>query len=105
MQDIVLLYSIFKLNKNKILYILVNFVLIFIFSLIYWYYGTPDNLTFASQFAEDDDNICYLSALYFACTAHSTVGFGDITPRSRFMQMVVIVHLLILILNLSILIL
>jgi len=102
----VLIYSIFKLNKNKILYILVNFVLILLFSGIYYYHGTADNLTFEPQFAEDGDTrICYLSALYFACTAHSTVGFGDITPKSRFMQMVVIIHLVILILNLSILIL
>ena len=101
----VLMYSILKLNKNKLIYIYVNLFLIFIFSLIYWYYGTPDNLTFNPQFANSNNNICYLSALYFTCTAHSTVGFGDITPKSRFMQMIVIIHLIILILNLSILIL
>ena len=107
MRDILLLnsISIFKLNENKLLYVYVNLALIFIFSLIYWYYGTPDNLTFNPQFADDKGNICYLSALYFTCTAHSTVGFGDITPKSRFMQLVVIIQLIILILNLSILIL
>ena len=104
MQDIALMYSIFKLNKNKLLYIYVNLVLILIFSVIYWYWGTPENLTFNPQFA-DNNNISYLSALYFACTTHSTVGYGDITPKSRFMQTIIIIHLTILILNLSILIL
>ena len=104
MQDIALMYSIFKLNKNKLLYIYVNLVLILIFSVIYWYWGTPENLTFNPQFA-DNNNISYLSALYFACTTHSTVGYVDITPKSRFMQTIIIIHLTILILNLSILIL
>ena len=104
MQDIALLYSIIKLNKNKLLYIYVNLFLILVFSFIYWYYGTPENLTFNPQFA-DNNNISYLSALYFSCTTHSTVGYGDITPKSRFMQTIIIIHLTILILNLSILIL
>jgi hypothetical protein len=105
MQGIIFMYNILKINKNKLIYIYVNLFLILLFSLIYWYYGTPDNLTFNSQFADEQNNICYLSALYFSCTAHSTVGFGDITPKSRFMQTIVIIHLTILILNLSILIL
>ena len=105
MQNFIFMYNILKINQNKLIYIYVNLVLILLFSLIYWYYGTPDNLTFNPQFADSENNICYLSALYFSCTAHSTVGFGDITPKSRFMQIVVIIHLTILILNLSILIL
>ena len=83
MQDIALLYSIIKLNKNKLLYIYVNLFLILVFSFIYWYYGTPENLTFNPQFA-DNNNISYLSALYFSCTTHSTVGYGDITPANYF---------------------
>jgi len=107
MRDILLLnsISIFKLNRNKLLYVYVNLGLILVFSIIYWYYGTPEHLTFNPQFADDKGNICYLSALYFTCTAHSTVGFGDITPKSRTMQTIVIIQLIILILNLSILIL
>jgi hypothetical protein len=105
MNNLLFMYKIIKLNKNKLIYVYVNLLLIFIFSFIYWYYGTPDNLTFNTQFADTDNNIAYLSALYFACTTHSTVGFGDITPKSRFMQMLVIIQLIILILNLSILIL
>ena len=105
MQDISLIYNILKLNRNKIVYINVNLFLIFIFSLIYWHYGTPENLTFNPQFADTDNNITYLSALYFSCTTHSTVGYGDITPKSKFMQFIITIHLIILILNLSILIL
>jgi hypothetical protein len=98
------MYNILKLTKNKLTYIYVNLLLIFIFSIIYWYYGTPENLTFGPQFSYND-NISYLSALYFTCTTHSTVGYGDITPKSKFMQTIIIIHLIILILNLSILIL
>ncbi len=102
--DSLLMYNILKLTKNKLTYIYVNLLLIFIFSIIYWYYGTPENLTFGPQFSYND-NISYLSALYFTCTTHSTVGYGDITPKSKFMQTIIIIHLIILILNLSILIL
>lgn len=104
MQELIFIYSILKLNKNKLTYVYVNLLLIFIFSLIYWYYGTSENLTFGSQFGYND-NISYLSALYFSCTTHSTVGYGDITPKSKFMQFIITIHLIILILNLSILIL
>ena len=102
--DSLLMYNILKLTKNKLTYIYVNLLLIFIFSIIYWYYGTPEHLTFGPQFSYND-NISYLSALYFTCTTHSTVGYGDITPKSKFMQTIIIIHLIILILNLSILIL
>ena len=46
-RDILLLnsISIFKVNKNKLLYIYVNLGLIFVFSVIYWLYGTPEHLT------------------------------------------------------------
>jgi hypothetical protein len=104
MQQLLFMYNILKLNENKIMYIYVNIILIFIFSLIYWRWGTEEHLTFNPQFA-DNNRINYLSALYFACTTHSTVGYGDITPKSRFMQNVLTIHLTILILNLSILIL
>lgn len=105
MQDIILLYNILKLNKNKLIYIYVNLILIFVFSLIYWFFGTPTNLTFGEQFTNSEKNLSYLSALYYACTTHSTVGYGDITPKSKLMQCITIIHLIILILNLSILIL
>ena len=97
------MYHILKLNKNKLMYIYINILLIIIFSGIYWFYGTSDNLSFAPQFGNTENNISYISALFFACTTHSTVGYGDITAKSRFMQGIVIIHLVILILNLSIL--
>ena len=106
MQQLVFMYNILKINKNKLMYIYVNIILILLFSLIYWYYGTPEHLTFNPQFANNDnERISYLSALYFTCTTHSTVGYGDITPKSKVMQNIITIHLTILILNLSILIL
>ena len=106
MKDIIFMYSIFKLNSNKLLYIYVNLSLILLFSFIYWYHGSNENLTFGPQFANDDNtHISYLSALYFTCTVHSSVGFGDITPKSKSMQVFVIIQFVILIMNLSILIL
>ena len=107
MQQLLFIIDIIKLNKNKIIFVYVNLFLIFIFSLIYWYYGTSENLTFGPQFADDNNNnnISYLSALYFTCTTMSTVGYGDIAPKSKLMQIIVIIQQIILILNLSILIL
>jgi hypothetical protein len=107
MQTILFMYNILKSYKNKLIYIYVNLFLVFIFSLIYWYFGTSENLKFDEYCADKNNknNISYLSALYFACSTHSTVGYGDITPKSKFMQTIIIIQFIILILNLSLLIL
>jgi hypothetical protein len=90
------------INKNKYKYIFTNIVFVLLFSFIYWYYGTKEHLTFKKEFSYNE-NISYLSALYFTCTTHSCTGYGDITPKSRFMQSVVIIHLTLLFLNIIVL--
>ena len=97
-----MLYKYIILNKNKIIYIYANFIILFIFSIIYWIYGTSENFTFQPQFGANDQ-ISYISALFYSFTTHSTVGYGDITPKSKLMQIITMFHLTILIANLSLL--
>ena len=103
--EMLYLYDIIKLNNSKLKYIYINILLILIFSIIYWILGTPDNLTFPEGYANESKNISYISALYFTCVTHSTVGFGDVLPKSKLLQCINTIQTIILILNLSILIL
>jgi len=104
MQSVLVMYNFIKYTKGKYKYVFANLLVILVFSFIYWYYGTHEHLIFNND-VSDTDNISYLTALYFTFTTHSTVGFGDITAKSRFMQSIIIMHLTVLVLNLTIFIL
>ncbi len=98
-----LLASLSKISllvtKQKFIYIYSNLAIIFIFSIIYWTYGTTENLTFQESLGIND-KINYTSALYYSFITHSSIGYGDITPKSIFMQRIVMCHIIILSLTL-----
>lgn len=91
-----------NLNKNKLNYLYLNFFIIFIFSVIYWLYGTDEHFVFKPHFSVNH-NITYMTALYYSLVTHSTVGFGDITPKSTFIKIITMIHIIIIILFLSLL--
>ena len=43
----------------------------------------------------------YLDSLYFACTTHSTAGYGDISPKTDFIKKIVITQQILLIIEFS----
>lgn len=104
MHNFLFIHNIIKYNNHKLKYILSNFIVIFIFSLIYWYFGTNEHLSFNNK-DNNLKNISYISALYFSFTTNSTVSYGDIAPKSKFMQSLIMLHISLLIINISILIL
>jgi len=73
-----------------------NFIAILIFTLIYFTLSKADE----EQFNGLDKTSTFLDHLYFAFTVQSTVGFGDIYPKSPVAKMVVMTQQSLLILGL-----
>lgn len=94
--------KILNLSKNKLNYLYINFLIIFVFSVIYWWYGSDTHFVFQPHFAVNN-RMTYLSALYYTFITHTTVGFGDISPKSKLTQIITMVHLTVLTCNLSLL--
>lgn len=67
--------------------IVVYLIMIVIFSLIYYNINT-DHMYYASNCNPDS----YIDHLYFSTTVSSTVGFGDILPRSPLAKTIVMIH-------------
>lgn len=63
-----------------------NAGLLAFFALLYWIIGMDRHFGTADAGLED--------AAYFAVVAHTSVGFGDITPKTRLARMLVSLHVL-----------
>ena len=70
-----------------------NLVVIFIYAIIYQQIKT--------QFYGLDDDSSFIDCLYFAFTIQSTVGFGEIGPKTKIAKIIVMSQQLILISELS----
>ena len=67
--------------------VIVNIIIIFLFSAIY--YGV---YTLNPNKAYSVKNLSYSNMLYYSCIVHFTLGFGDIFPVSRIARGVTIIH-------------
>ena len=65
---------------------LIHILVTFIFASIYYYMRGDDN------FNGLDKNSEFIDSLYFSLTTTSTVGYGDISPKSRVAKVLVMVH-------------
>lgn len=73
--------------------IAIKLMVVFLYSLIYYKYRDQFNgMTKESK---------YLDSLYFACTTHSTAGYGEITPKTDFIKKIVISQQILLIFEFS----
>ena len=84
-----------KLSHKLSLFILVNII----FTMIYFIFcNNETDWHFINDCDKDNlnkkDGLFLLDYLYFTFTTFTTVGFGDITPRSRKCRLLVILQLL-----------
>jgi len=79
--------------------IMIYFAMVVVFSVIYY------NMSSHLHYNSNCDPSRYLDNLYFSMTISSTVGFGDIVPKSPAAKIIVIVHQICLITLAAILIL
>ena len=119
--------SLLIMSPKIVRFIIITSIIIFVFSIIYWLLGTHKHFNFKTSNSNsnsnlddnnlydnnlDDNNLLvdrcikqkqlsYIDALYFTIGTHTTVGFGDITARSKCTRSLVIIQLIILILQLA----
>jgi hypothetical protein len=88
--------KVFKLSSNKIQFIALYISFIFIFAMIYWYFGSSDHFSFNKEYNEsaNSNQITFLDAIYFSTVSQTSTGFGDITAKSKFMRTITICQLL-----------
>ena len=90
-------FSKFLVNvtKKHILrtFVLINLIFIAIFSVIYKLISK--NGSFNTN--NDKNELDWLDAIYFSLMTHSTVGYGDISPKNRTSKICVMIQVILVI--------
>lgn len=74
-----------KYGKRKFT-LFTHLVIVLLFSGVYYQYLTPDDFNGGDGLKEYNDY------LYFSVITHASVGYGDISPKSRRAKMIVTLH-------------
>lgn len=75
--------------KKEYIILLYNLALFLVFGFIYSFFiqNESDFATIPVNANRDK-----FSAYYFSLTTHTTLGYGDITPSSTFLRLIVMLH-------------
>ena len=90
--------NLFKLNKNKFSFYKLYFLVLIVFSLIYWLLGTSENFKFDTISNNNSNSLTFLNSLYFSFITQSTIGYGDILPTSSLAKILVMCQITLLVL-------
>jgi hypothetical protein len=88
-----------KVN-NKIEFILLILLVCIMYGYIYWIFGTCEHFNFVVNNTIENSSkqyLTFLDALYFAFNTHTTIGYGDITPKSQLLRFISITHTILII--------
>lgn len=83
-----------RISRMFIFLIILNLFLIAFFAVIYYELGQYYPDSFAMENPEQMD---FWTALYFSTITQSTVGYGDITPKSNIARLTVMLQALVFI--------
>ena len=75
--------------------LIINLIICIIFSIIYYVIKSEDN------FIGLNDNSTFVDCLYFSLTTASSVGYGDISPKSQLARVFVMFQQICVVINLS----
>ena len=76
-------------------FFITNIIICLLFAFIYY------NLRFNDNFHGLDCNSSIIDAFYFSLTTHSTIGYGDIYPKTSPARLFVMIHHIIVLANLG----
>jgi len=79
------LANVLKFKKEKT--IMSHLIVIIIFSLIYHYVLEP------KDFSNGETLNNYMDTLYFTMVTHSTLGYGDIYPKTKIGRLFITCHI------------
>ena len=85
----------FENPSIKVIFI-VNLLIVFFFAIIYIIIGS-----FGNQFNHTSKTLNLLDAIYLSMTIQSSVGFGDITPKTKVAKFFVLIQQSLTLLNIS----
>jgi len=66
-----------------------HLIIVFIFSGIYYYFLTP------ADFNGGEGLNNYIDYFYYTIVTHASVGYGDISPKTKKAKMIVTLHIII----------
>lgn len=87
---------LFFFRNKKFHFILLNILLVFLFTLIYWLLGSSDNFH-----SLDNTDLTVVDSIYFALGTQTTLGYGDITAKSQLLRGIVILQILTILLQIA----
>lgn len=90
-----LLFSQPRIIRFIVCVIILQITVIFLFALLYYGIRANNNFNGISRTSS------FLDCLYFSTTTASSVGYGDITPKSQLARGLVVIQQILILLNLS----
>jgi hypothetical protein len=84
------------LTLNKLQFLALNIIVIFLFGLIYKHYGNDKHFIFLNK----NKHMNFTDALYFSANTYITIGNNDTYPKTKFMKKIIMIQMLILIVSL-----
>jgi hypothetical protein len=85
-----LLLPSFMFHRNKAIIIIVNLLIVIIFTSIYYKLGTNEHFYFNNE--PKQTKLTLLNALYFTFITHFTIGYGDIVPKSNLLRCIIMIQ-------------
>ncbi len=86
----------YELQITRTNFLLVNFLIILLYSVIYYTYGNPNHILVKHD-NKDIDKLTYIDSLYFSVLTYSTLGSSQYLPHSNFMKLINMSQIIILI--------
>ena len=88
-----------KIKPSFVVFLVFHIALTVSFTLVYYRLSQDEFTKHFNGIKRNDD--AFINSLYFSFTTLSTVGYGDISPKSRIAKMLVMLHQILVLSNIS----
>ena len=88
-----------KIKTSFFVYLAFHIALTLVFTFVYYRLSQDKFKKHFNGIKRDKDQ--FINCLYFSFTTFSTVGYGDINPKSRTAKLLVILHHILILSNIS----